>query len=154
MIVFSYCLVFVAVILDGLVSNLFYSSSDFLFLTLLFVFPFFMKKRRAYMLLFFIGTMMYDILYTNILFLTTTCFLLIYVLMDKTSYFLRLKTFVGYYLFYHVTLFSLLYIVGYTKNIFLLVHGILQSSIFDFVYVVFLFLLLRKRYPKRKINYS
>lgn len=151
--ILSIIILLVSLFLDGLISVIFTNiSSNFLVLALILIYPFFTSKKHVYIILLLIGTISYDLLYTNILFLnTTTCFCL-FLLIDKNFKKLEILDILRYYLTYHIILFSLLYIVNYVENIFLLFKVIIYNSILSIVYVFIVYYLLKNKYPTKYIN--
>ncbi len=148
-------LVLLSIFLDGIISNTFtYFSSNFLLLSLLLIFPLFLKNKGAYLLLLLGSTIFYDSMYTNILFLNTITIFCIYLLMEKNRKFVEVTYFIGYFLLYHLIVFSSLYTVGYIKDPFLFIEIIFKSSVLNLLYATLLYNLLKKYYPKKKWRYQ
>jgi len=155
MMVISSIILFVAVFLDGIISTASgYLHSNFMIVTLLLIYPLFLEKKPLYVLLLVCSTILYDSLYTNIFLFHTTCMLCIYLWIEKSIKTVDWTYILGYFLLYHIIVFSLLYIIGYITNPLLLIEYLISGSICNILYTIGLYYLLKNYYPKRKIKFS
>lgn len=149
----SSIILLIAVFLDGMPSIfLSFLTSNLTLITLLLIYPIFIKNKKTYLLLLGISTLFYDLLYTNILLLNTTIIFCIYLLMEKYQKKINIWSLFGYFLCYHLVLFSLLYMIGYTKNPLAFISPIVASFIPNLIYGGILYMILKKYYPKKKYN--
>jgi len=156
MIVGSILILILSIILDGTIpiftSN--YLFSNFFFITIILIYPLFIKKKKLYLFLLVVSSIFYDILYTNILFLHTVVFFCIYLILDKNYKKMNFTLIIQYFFYYQFLLFSLFYTIDYTKDLFLILKMISSSLIIDFIYAGILYILFKDNYKLKKINYS
>lgn len=150
--ILSTLLIILCLFLDGISSNYFLFLSNFTQIAILLSFPFFKNNRRVYYVMAFIISYCYDLLYTNIPFLS---FILLMVIFKFTTVKkeMELGTIIISYFLYHFLFVSILILIGYNKNIYLLLGHIISSFFYNLLFGGVLFLLARKYYPKKKINY-
>jgi len=155
MIIASIIFIVIAIFLEGYITTLSgYLDADLLLITLLLLYPAFKEKKTAYIILLLISTIMYDSLYTNILFLNTTILFCIFLFIEKNQKINDILFLIGSILFYHFLIFSLLYIIGYTKNPFQFVEILIISSIPNILYTGIFYFILNKFFLKQKIQYT
>lgn len=149
-------LLFLSVFLDGTIPLFFntYFLSNLTFVTLILIYPLFLKKKIGYFIILVISSLSYDLLYTNILFLNTILYFCIFLILEKNYKKMTFSLILEYFLFYQLLLFSLLYTIGYTKDLFFGIKLIMSSFIINAIYASILYLLLKKFYKTKKINYN
>lgn len=153
MIVMSSVVLFFSIYLEGILTTFSSSlSSNFMLLTLLMIYPLYMRQKKIYLLFLFLATIMYDLLYTNILFLHTILLFCIYLSMEKNTKRLDLSVVIGYFFLYHFLLFSCFYLCGVVQNPIFLFQNLLYSSLPNILYVFFLYAIFHKYYQKHTLR--
>lgn len=151
MIIFSGISLFVSLFLEGIITSIFgFFSPNFLLITLLLIYPLFMKNKKLYLILLVISTTFYDLLYTNILFLNTVCIFCIYLLMEKNMSTVNLFYLIGYYFLYHFILFSCFYMVGAIKNPLVFLDILSTSIISNLLYTCIFYFFVCRFYPSHE----
>jgi len=149
-------ILFLSIFLDGtipLFTN-YYLLSNLTYITLILIYPLFLQNKKLYITFLILSSSLYDILYTNILFFHTVIFICIFLILDKHYQKINFSFILKYYLLYELLLFSLLYTINYTKDIFYFLKLITSSIIINTIYSSFLYLLFKDKYKQRKINYN
>lgn len=154
--VLAILLLFLSVFVDGtlpLFENRFLFS-NLTFTTLILIYPLFLKNKKTYILLLIISSVSYDILYTNILFLNTVLFFCIFLIFEKNyksfNYFSSLQ----YFLLYELLLFSLLYTISFTKDLFFILKLTMSSFLINFIYTGILYIIFKDKYKFNKTTYN
>ncbi len=138
-----------AIYLEGVLPVFFPTfSAHFMVFTLLMVYPLFIEKRKTYLTFLFLATIIYDILYTNILFLHTILLFCIYLTMEKNLRKLDLLAVIGYYFLYQFLLFSSFYLCGMVQDPIALGASLLTSILPNILYIFLLYVVFQKHYRK------
>lgn len=158
-----YILLFISFFLEGVVSNFIPFDTNFLnplfsFVAIMTIgFPFLQKSKKYYIICFIYG-MLYDIVYTNTLFLHGILFLLLgyighYILHSLTLHLTNIVLF----LFISITLYRIftygfLCLVKYVSfSSSLVLHSITSSLILNILYAVILYLILSLQVKKKNL---
>lgn len=149
-------LLFLSVFIDGTIPlyTTTYFLSNLTFITLILIYPLFLKEKSLYLFLLLISTTIYDLLYTNVLFLNTVLCFCIFLILEKSYKKMNILLVFEYLLLYQLLTFSLFYTIGYTKDLFFGIRLILSTLIINVSYTIVLFILLKDKYKIKKINYS
>lgn len=148
----SILLIFVVLFLEGIIHNyiVFY---PFLFgMTLLLTYPKF-KKKSLYWGVVVISTIIYDLLYTDILFWNTFFYFLILSKLLPNKKDVGLLELGWFYLSYHFLSFSCLYILKVNVDILFYLESLILSIPFNLLFFLLIRLILRREKRKRSLNY-
>lgn len=150
--ILSILVIIFCLFLDGISSNYFLFLSNFTQIAILLSFPFFKNNKRLYYIISFIISYCYDLLYTNIPFLSFVLLMIIFRFTTVKKE-IELGTIIISYFLYHFLFVSILVLIGYQKNIYFLLGHIISSFFYNLLFGGLLFFLIRLKYPKKKINY-
>jgi len=145
-------IIFALLFLEGIVHNYLLFYPFLLGIVLVLTYPKF-KKKYVYWILVILSTILYDLLYANILLWNTFfyCLILSKILSYKKE--VGLLEVTGFYLLYHFLSFSCLFILKVNINIFLYVQSILLSIPINLCFFGVINFILSKQKRKRTINY-
>lgn len=147
MILASFLFLVISLYLDGFFSlacSFFFGN--FNFLTLLLIYPFFIKNKTLYLTLLFIFSICYDLLYTNLLFFNTVLYFCIFLISEKYYKKFQVLVIYGYYLLYHLIIFSILYTVGFTNHLYLLPIALVKHLFAGMCYIFLFYVLFKEQY--------
>lgn len=149
-------LLFLSILLDGtipLFSNT-YLLSNLTFITVIFIYPLFKKKKYIYLILLLISTIIYDLLYTNVFLLNTVLYFCIFLVLEKNYKKMSFLFILEYLLLYQLLLFSILYTTSYTKDLFFGIKLIISTLTLNVLYTIILLIIFKDKYKIKKINYN
>ena len=149
-------LLFLSILLDGtipLFSNT-YLLSNLTFITVIFIYPLFKKKKYIYLILLLISTIIYDLLYTNVFLLNTVLYFCIFLVLEKNYKKMSFLFILEYLLLYQLLLFSILYTTNYTKDLFFGIKLIISTLTLNVLYTIILLIIFKDKYKIKKINYN
>lgn len=149
-------LLFLSILLDGtipLFSNT-YLLSNLTFITVIFIYPLFKKKKYIYLILLLISTIIYDLLYTNVFLLNTVLYFCIFLVLEKNYKKMSFLFILEYLLLYQLLLFSILYTTNYTKDLFFGIKLIISTLTLNALYTIILLIIFKEKYKIKKINYN
>lgn len=149
-------LLFLSIFLDGTIpmfANT-YFLTNLTFITLILIYPLFLKNKSLYLFLLLISTVIYDLLYTNILFFNTVLCFCIFLILEKNYKKMNFLLVFEYLLLYQLLLFSLFYTTSYTKDLFFGIKLITSTLIMNVLYTFILLILFKDKYKIKKVNYN
>lgn len=149
-------LLFLSIFLDGTIpmfANT-YFLTNLTFITLILIYPLFLKNKSLYLFLLLISTVIYDLLYTNILFFNTVLCFCIFLILEKNYKKMNFFLIIEYLLLYQLLLFSILYTTSYTKDLFFGIKLITSTLIMNVLYTSILLILFKDKYKIKKVNYN
>lgn len=149
-------LLFLSILLDGTIPIFFnnYLFSNLTFITIIFIYPLFKKKKSIYLILLLISTITYDLLYTNVFLLNTVLYFCIFLVLEKNYKKMNFFLIMEYLLLYQLLLFSILYTTSYTKDLFFGIKIIASTLIINVLYTTVLLISFKNNYKIKKINYN
>lgn len=150
--IFSILLIFVFLFLEGIIHNyiVFY---PFLFGTiLLLAYPKF-KNKSLYFIVALISTIIYDLLYTNLLFWNTFFYLIILSKLLSNKKEVGLLELAWFYFTYHFFSFSCLYILEVNVDILFYLKSIILSIPFNLLFFFLFYFILNRNKRRRNLNY-
>ncbi len=137
--------------LEGIVNsfiNIDYLVPLFTMLSLIIVYPYLYNKKKLYIMICFITGLLYDIGYTDTLFLNATIFTLIgYIIMVLNKFITNNKFNVALIsiiliILYRVITYIILNFINYVnKDINLLLNSIIDSILINIIYIVILYII-------------
>lgn len=165
--IFQLVIVIISFLLDGILSNyLSYMMNDlslftpyFTLISIIIIYPFFMKEEKNYYILIGITGFLYDLFYTNLLFTHTIFFLLIGLIVSfiykkmelnlLTNFFLSILVLVIYHSIFALSLFIFNVVpVSLESTVYLITH----SLILNIIYAEILYLICKYLPHKRHLN--
>ena len=166
----AYCIVIISLLLDGILTNyLPFLVNDLSYFTplltltaIIIIYPFYRKKEEKYFITIFIIGIIYDLLYTNLLFFNGVLFVLIGFLIHQIqkrialNWLVVLLEMIGMIFLYEATTGILLYIfnmvpITITKVCYKITHSLALNMIYgEGIYI--LLKIIPKKYKKISIN--
>lgn len=148
----SCLLLLIAVFLDGIIPifSKCYLLSNFSLITIVMIYPFFMRSKKGYIVLLVVSSVVYDLLYTNVLFLHTVIYFCIYLVLDNNLKGMNMFGVIKCYVLYLLFLFSLFYSTKYITDLFYVFRLLKSCLLLNSIYVIFIYLIFRNKYKLKK----
>lgn len=151
----SYILIILSLLLESIISiiiNIPFLESCFLLITLIIIYPYYKNKKMKYIIMCFIFGIIYDILFTNTMFISSIVYVLCGLLIDLFYKYIDNNIYSFSFLnliiiiFYRTIVYTLLSILDYLRfDISILFIGILNSIVLNLLYGLILFVIVNKK---------